>query len=117
MCKEEYLILLILLNWRRLLAQIVKIGSGRDQECFYRFDDGGYSTRGVRHMWATPGERVWEKGRGPPTNELEYLRLKETQTAISSQTPTLIWIMVFPFSLFFFSSISVSFALCVAFGV
>lgn len=27
MCKEEYLILLILLNWRRLLAQIVKIGS------------------------------------------------------------------------------------------
>lgn len=109
-CKEEYFILLILLNWRRLLAQIYTIRpSGRQQECLFSsvwwwrlFDS-----------WRPPN--VWNArsdglrtGFGPHTNDLLwYFRLKETQTAISLQTPNAHLNHALSFLSFFFLHISV----------
>lgn len=105
-CKQEYLILLVLLNWRRLLAQIFTIGSWlRTRPRMSVFITLVMevirlvaSTKSVKCPFRRFDSRT---GFGPHTNDLLwYLRLKETQTAISLQTPMLIWIMLFLFCLF-----------------
>lgn len=112
-CKEEYLILCSTEedpNFHNRILPLDVTGN----VCFYQFGDGGYSTRGVYQKCEMP--TVLRTGFGPHTNDLLwYLRLKETQLefAISLQTLN----HALSFLSFFFSSISVSFALCVAFGV
>lgn len=66
-CKQEYLILLVLLNWRRLLAQIFTIGSclrtRPGMSVFITLVMDLDSTHGIHQKCEMPVQKVWFKNR------------------------------------------------------